>query len=139
MPPGAKQLPRPNEEPAVAIKGKKLEPLEVAPPRTYGMFDLPSPFKGAEFELVARPYGWVGGPKDAIARRVVVRIDSAKNVSGQTDAFPDFDGQNALIWLDQGTKGAAELKSGGVYVIRVAVRPSGKTGALAATSVEVAK
>ena len=41
----------------VAKKGEKLKDVQVAPPKTYGLFELPKPFKGAEFELVAKPYG----------------------------------------------------------------------------------
>jgi hypothetical protein len=136
VPPGAPRgKGRPNAEAAIVATGKKLQSVQVAPPKTYAMFDLPTPFSGAEFVYVARPYGWVSAPKGASARRLLLHVDSAKALSGQTGKFADLAGQNALVWIDSHTKGADEVRRGGKYRVEVTVRPSGKTGVLYATSI----
>ena len=81
----------------MAKKGEKLKDVQVAPPRTYGLFDLPSPFKGAEFEFVAKPYGRTPAAAGDPVRRVIVRVESAKPMRGQTGAFPNLEGKNALL------------------------------------------
>ena len=100
------------------------------------MFDLPTPFKDAEFELTGRPYGWVAAPKDAGVRRMVLHVDEAKALSGQTDKFADLNGTNALVWVDSRTSGADAADAGGTYTVTVMVRPTGKTGVLYAKSIE---
>jgi len=131
--------------PSIVAEGKQLGPLRSAPLKTYAMFDLPTPFKGAEFELTGRPYGWVAAPKGVDVRRMVLRVDEAKALSGQTDKFAalsgqtdkfaDLNGANALVWVDSRTYGADTANEGGTYTVKVMVRPTGKTGVLYATSI----
>ena len=77
----------PAAEPSVVAPGKKIETVQVAPPKTYAMFDLPDSFTGAEFTLTGQPYGWTPAPKDVTVRRLLLRVNKAVAAGGQTEAF----------------------------------------------------
>ena len=136
LPPGVPGGGAPAQEPTVVAAGKRIDTVSVAPPKTYAVFDLPAQFSGAEFVLIGRPYGWVPSQAGAVSRRLILRVDESKGMSGQTEKFVDLTGRNALVWVDSSTGGADGLVEGGTYRIEATVRPTGETGALYAKSVE---
>lgn len=106
-------------------KGSKVTSISAPPTQTVGMLVVPKGFKGAQYAVTFRPYGW--GPGGAAGGRLVIRIDTSKAVDAGAKAYgKDFSGRNAIAFVVPSA--AAAIKLGGTYTGQLLLRPQADVG-----------
>jgi hypothetical protein len=110
----------------LCAEGEPLPVLSAPPPSTLGLVALPAGFEAAELEIVFEPYGWgQGGPTGC---NLVIKVESAQALSGDTEGLEGISGENASVWVD--CERDEILATGGRFGGTVEVRRQGDVGTL---------
>ena len=107
-------------------EGVELPVLDAPPPSTLGLLALPAAFEVAELEVTFSPYGWgQGGPEGC---NLVIKVATAKPISGDTEDLEDISGMNVSAWTE--CAHGEILETGGQFAGTVEVRRQGNVGLL---------
>ncbi len=115
---------------APAVRGATLATLEAPPTEIQALLALPDRFRGAEFDAVVEPYGYLDQAGKGDPKRVVAKVITWKPADEGAKQFVDFTGKNVLVIVDPRMLDGTSPAVGGRYKVHLRLIPARGVGQL---------